>query len=646
MHIKKIVGNFNISVLEDEMRSLYQRFRSLVEMSDEGILVLNEDYSIEYANLMASDITGYPAEELIGKDFSLMEKKFIKFLRETILPQNHSNSKFYVNSRIRTAKGDYKDIQICFVQVPEKDNKIKTNVYLRDISKRKNFEKALKKSEEKYSNLFERSRHGIFISNKDEGRFLDCNQAMLDMLGYENKEEFLSIDIARDLYQNPMDRKIFQKIIEKKGFVKDYEINFKKRDGSKIPILLTAHIRKNEQGEIIGYEGINIDISERKKIENELRHANDFFYNLIESSVDGIIAADIKGNIIIFNKSAEELLGSKSEEVIGKVRITEIYPPGMAHNIMKKIRSNEYGGKGRLKSIKVTVINKNGEDIPISLSGAMLYDNGREIASVGIFTDLREKLKMEEELKQSQAQLLHSEKMSSLGKLSASVVHEINNPLTGILTYIKLMLRTINDNSFSASDIKSFVKYLNLMEAETSRCGKIVSNLLAFSRQTKLEIQDLDINTVLDRILLLSEHQIILQNIKIKKLLKPDLPKISGDFGKLEQTFLDIIFNAIEAMPDGGVLTIKTLYKTGNKYLELKISDTGKGIPKDNLPVIFDPFFTTKKEGKGVGLGLSVVYGIIKDHRGVIEVKSEVNKGSTFIIKLPVKEYKKTSRKK
>lgn len=236
-------------------------------------------------------------------------------------------------------------------------------------------------------------------------------------------------------------------------------------------------------------------------------------------------------------------------------------------------------------------------------------------------------------LKQAQEQLVQSEKLISMGKLAASVAHEINNPISGVLTYIKLMQKKVDGKPLSGSDLASFRKYLNIVAKETSRCGNIVRSLLEFARQSELKIQSLDVNSVLKKTLALLENQLTLQNIKLTKNIKP-LPAISADSSQLQQVFMNIILNAIQAMPNGGEIAISTS-EGKDGFIEVRVSDTGCGISKENIPKLFDPFFSTKKGGKGIGLGLSVVYGIINRHRGRIEVESGVGKGSTFIIKLP-----------
>jgi len=235
-----------------------------------------------------------------------------------------------------------------------------------------------------------------------------------------------------------------------------------------------------------------------------------------------------------------------------------------------------------------------------------------------------------------QAQILHQDKMMSLGRLAASVVHEINNPLSGILNYTRLMSRILRKHPLEEEKINKFKQYLELVESETARCSQIVSNLLAFSRKSPPAMGPVRIQELLKKCISLSQHKLALQNIALTTGFQPDFPAIQGDANQLQQCIINLIFNAIDAMPEGGDLRIDSHYHADKAHAPIAITDTGVGIPEDNLPHIFEPFFTTKQEGYGVGLGLSTVYGIINHHNGRIDVKSRPGQGTTFIIRLPV----------
>lgn len=240
-------------------------------------------------------------------------------------------------------------------------------------------------------------------------------------------------------------------------------------------------------------------------------------------------------------------------------------------------------------------------------------------------------------LQQAQARLVHNEKMASLGALAAVVAHEINNPLSGVLTYTKLVRKMMGGAGPDPDRLESIHKYLETMETETARCGNIVKNLLEFSRQSGAVTGDADVNDILERTLFLIAHKLELQSIHLSRELAADLPRLSGDADQIQQALLAILINAVEAMPEGGELRVATHLeqKEEERHAQIEITDTGVGIPEEVIDRLFEPFFTTKQDKKGVGLGLSVVYGIIRRHNGNIDVQSEVDRGTTFMISLP-----------
>jgi len=614
--------------MEREIREGTKRFEKIAEMGEDGIIVFDEDSRIEFANQMASEIMGLPKEQILGREFfSLIGKRDEEFLEEMVMRGEGMGEKVCTEMSLYTPKGEIKETEICIAPTRSEDGRIKTYAYLRDITERKRFDKDLKESEEKYRNLFERVRHGLFISTK-EGRFLDCNQAMWGVLGYQEKEEFLKIDIAKDLYANPEDRKTFQGLVEKLGFVKDFEVEFKKKNGQRITVLLTADAKKDEKGRVVGYEGINIDISDRKKMERELKEANEFLMNLIEDSVDGIIVTDMKGDILIFNKGAENLLDYKAEEVVRKMNIRSIYQPGVAKEVMEKLRSPDFGGAGKLTSFPIFHRKKEGELIEGDLSASIIYDEkGNEIASIGIFKDLRERLRIERELQKMQEALLQSEKLAAMGRLTSQVAHELNNPIYGIMNTLELLKTEIPPESKRR-------RILELSLSETQRLSEMLRNMLSFSKPEEEKRRPIKINELIEGILLVMEKQMKESNIKVETSLDPNISEIMASTNQMRQVMLNIFKNAKEAMPKGGTLTVKTVME-GDKIL-LHLKDTGTGIPEEIRDKVFEAFFTTKQKVKGVGLGLSVCYGIIKDHGGEIKVESEEGKGATFIITLPI----------
>lgn len=233
------------------------------------------------------------------------------------------------------------------------------------------------------------------------------------------------------------------------------------------------------------------------------------------------------------------------------------------------------------------------------------------------------------ELTEMQAHLVQSEKLASLGKLAAGIAHEINNPLGGILIYSHLLLEEAKKNSPTQENLRKIVK-------ETTRCKDIVKGLLEFARPREPEMTPVNINDVVDRSLSIMERQAFFQNIVIQKIYA-SLPRIIADGSQLQQVFMNIVLNAAEAMGENGTLTIKTYLDPKNDSIHIEFTDTGHGIREENMHRLFEPFFTTKEVGRGTGLGLAISYGIIQKHQGAINVKSQVGKGSTFTVILPVK---------
>ncbi|MEW6260350.1 MAG: ATP-binding protein [Thermodesulfobacteriota bacterium] len=239
-----------------------------------------------------------------------------------------------------------------------------------------------------------------------------------------------------------------------------------------------------------------------------------------------------------------------------------------------------------------------------------------------------------EAIKKDFTRALKEDRLTSLGRLVASVCHEINNPITSIVTFIKLVLNYFRENAF-AEKRADLERYLELSFREALRCGNIVKNLLTFARQNIVEANEIDILEMVQTILMLTHHQLVLARIEFQLDL-PDPPFLAwGDYGQIQQCLLNLVFNAIDAMPNGGILTIRGRKEPAGAHIYLEVSDTGQGIRPENLQHIFEPFFTTKSQGKGVGLGLAMVYGIIREHKGSIEVDSAPGKGTTFRLRLP-----------
>jgi two-component system NtrC family sensor kinase len=267
--------------------------------------------------------------------------------------------------------------------------------------------------------------------------------------------------------------------------------------------------------------------------------------------------------------------------------------------------------------------------------------NGEIYRIIEVWRDITEQLscrweKRVNELKSDLQKMIQEDRMISLGKLVASCAHEINNPIQGLLTFSDLMQDILAEGEPSSEDLKQFKDHLALMSKELERCGNIVSGLLSFSRESPGEYKGIDLNQVLLAAILLTRHKMKLRNVDLIIRLYPDLSMILGNDRELQQCFLNLIFNAIEAMPGGGQLKLISKLANDGKNVCIEIHDSGYGIPKENLDHIFDPFFTTKGEGEGTGMGLPIVYGVVKNHRGDITIDSTEGKGSSFVLTFPV----------
>jgi len=602
--------------MKNDLRQIIDIFDLLAD----GVCLVNKNLTIEYMNSVLvkdfCDGVGEKCYEILENrpDICSRCQATSVFNGETLRRQmyNRSANKFY-------------DI----VEVPfeNKDGTISKLSIYRDVSAKKRQDERLKASEEQYRNLFEHVGCGVFISTK-EGKFLDANHALQQMLGYPSREELLKIDLPNDLYLRPEDRFEFVETIEREGHVINREVEFKKKDGTPIPVMLTGHVRYDSKGKVAGYEGINVDQTQTKQMEREIRKTNDFLNNIIHNSANAIMAADMTGTIILWNQAAEEILGYKTKDVVGKLNITQVYPEGMAKKVMGKLREGNVRRKGRLKFYPVVLLKKDGQIAEGNISASIVYDENRqEIATVGIFMDLKERLEMERRLKTTQEQLLQSEKLAAMGRLTSQIAHELNNPLYGIMNTLELMKTEISPGNNRR-------KILEMALSETVRLSELLHKMLTFSKPDQKEKQPVDINTILDEILLLHEKQFSENNIIIEIHLADGMPSVLASKNQLRQVFLNMFHNAGDAMPDGGILTVKTAVQDGE--IAIEISDNGIGINEKDIKNIFDAFFTTKSSVKGVGLGLSVCYGFIAEHGGDIQVTSEQGVGTCFKITLPV----------
>jgi PAS domain S-box-containing protein len=420
--------------------------------------------------------------------------------------------------------------------------------------------------------------------------------------------------------------------IKEKGIYSTIE-EYTDEEGERRYDVITIAPIFNDDGKIVQILEASRDVTDRVRLENEVQQSGIFLQNVIQSTVDGIVVVDPKGNVLIFNEGMERLTGFSSDEIITKGHLTYFYDIDTARDNMTKMRSNEHGPPGKLNPTSMMIKTKSGDEIPVTLSASIITIDDKEVGSVGVFTDMREILEMRKNLEEAHLQLVQSEKIASVGRMAAGVAHEVNNPLSGIMIYAELLKDNLKKN---LEENKQCVEDVQEIIDQTIRCKKIVMELLEFSRQSIGNVTSFSVEDLIDKSLNILINQALFQNIEVTKDIEKNIPVMVGDMGQLQQVITNLFINAADAMEGKGKLDIKTTFDKKREYFIIRISDTGLGIPEGLKDKIFDIFFTTKPVGKGTGLGLSITKNIIQLHGGNIVVDSPHGEGTSFTIELPL----------
>jgi len=387
----------------------------------------------------------------------------------------------------------------------------------------------------------------------------------------------------------------------------------------------------------------------------ELRETKETLENIVQSSVDAIVATDPQGRITFANRSMQEMVlgqAGQKEKLLG-APMAQLYSGGLAEarKIMSILRE-----RGRLLNYETSMV-RNDRIIPILTSASLLKDErGAVVGTLGIFKDLTEKKTLEDDLKKAQAELVQKEKLAAIGRLASGVAHEMNDPLTSILTFSNLLREETQEGDPIRESLDIIVK-------EATRARRIVSDLLSFSRESKPALEWIDLNDVLNISLLLLEKQGVLEDVGVQMDLARELPLVRADSGQMQQVFTNILLNSIQAMnsqacagkisgagPRAKKLVLRTKFHEAQEeflsthhhpsgpFIRVTIEDSGRGIPPDDLSKIFDPFFTTKQTGEGTGLGLYVVSGILKNYGAQYHLESQEGQGTVFTLDFPLSE--------
>ncbi len=347
----------------------------------------------------------------------------------------------------------------------------------------------------------------------------------------------------------------------------------------------------------------------------QIERLKDFSENIVASLQVGVFSLDLDDRIESWNPQLEQMMGVGRQDAKGQL-LSDVLPPELAAEILLKAKDERVSGIYRFR-----LTTRAGTNLVVNGSLAPLVGkDGERIGRLVLLEDITQRVRMED-------QLLQTEKLTSLGLLAAGVAHEVNTPLAVISNYVQILAKQIPADDPKQKTIEKIVK-------QTFRASEIVNNLLNFSRTGAGEWKELDLNSVLEEALGLMQHPFKTARISVMRNYGESLPPVQGSSTRLQQVFLNLFMNARDAMPNGGMLEVRTLANNGS--VEVEVADTGMGISAENLARIFDPFFTTKSSGRGTGLGLSVSYGIIREHAGRVDVRSTAGKGTSFRLEFPV----------
>lgn len=531
-----------------------------------------------------------------------------------------------------------------------------------------------RQAENKFRTLFEKVQEGVFIAAPN-GHFVDFNNAFMRILGYDSPEELMAADLSTRFYADPADRERRQRLLREYGEIADFEFRFRRRDGE----IRTAHessfATRDESGAIVAYQGFLLDITDLKNAEADIRRRNQelLALNAIadvlgqSSTLEEALHSTVLkvSEIFVIDVAAVFFLDEKSGKLVRPVAA------GFRPETLRRFDQIELAPAllDQLRRVRATVISGSAPILPQALRDlrgsegvavsqvAVLWSKDRIVGMLmigcrearefsaaevnlisavanQIATAIDKSLLLEqtreayETLRHTQQQLLQSEKMAAVGQLISGVAHELNNPLTAILGYSQLL----NADDVSTERRREYVEKLH---RQAQRTHHIVQSLLSFARQRKPQRASVDLHQILEDTLILREYDLRLKKIRVHRDFDPKLPVTSADFNQLQQVFLNILNNAIDAIEEtgrSGEISIAT--RTADGRLRVEFTDSGPGV--QNPHRIFDPFYTTKPVGKGTGLGLSICYGIIKEHGGDIEAGNSPSRGATFVITLPL----------
>ena len=483
---------------------------------------------------------------------------------------------------------------------------------LKDITDRREVEL-------RYRELFDNIHEGLFFSTP-EGRFVEVNDALVKMLGYDSREELLQVDIGRHLHLTPSHYERFVQAIEAQGAMKSFECPMVRKDGKVIYTLQNCYAVRNPIGQSLQYRGLILDISEVKTFQTELQRQRDFNLKILNNTQSVIIVSDTVGLITYANERLSVACGYDPEAIVG-ISLAKLVVADSREIFAQAI--SKTGEGTQVESLDLPVQCADGRAVRYSITLSPMRDEQGNVNSIiALMTDITDASML-------QAKLIHSEKMAAVGQLVSGVAHEVNNPLTAIMGYADL-LTSSNDLSSEAR------RDLGIILQEAQRTKQIVQNLLSFARQSAPHREPVNLNAVLGRTLQLRQYDFVNHGVVVEEDFDTALPLVFGDPQQLQQVFLNVLNNAYDAVREvTRTPFVRIATSVADGIVEVEITDNGPGISMPDR--IFDPFFTTKEVGKGTGLGLSICYGIVREHGGEITCSNQPDgHGATFLVRLPV----------
>lgn len=633
----KAFGMMIIARDSTERKRIEERYKRLVDLAPDGIVTVNMKGVITSCNKAMLDMTGYSRDEIVGKHFSkvglLQAKSIPKYMKliSSILRGN-APKPFEVSWRHKDGRHHLSEIHIALMNENGKITGFQAN--FREITERKRAETELKNSQDRLNILFQFAPDAIYL-NDMKGNFVDGNKAAEKLTGYCKNEligkSFLKLNLLGRKQILKASKLLVKNALGKPTGPDEFVLN--RKDGAQVPVeIRTFPVKIKNQTLALG---IARDITERKKMEELM----DLLSTAVRTSVDAIsVASPVDGKLVFCNEAFLKMWKIKGD--YHNLTYGDCLDVEPTSDILQK--TTEATMKGGWTG-ELAAKTMEGQIFPVQVASSPVGDKaGRIIGLLGIFKDITLRKQMQKklaeysehleelvenrtgQLKEAQEQLLVSERLAAIGELSAMIGHDLRNPLTGIATasyYLKTKLG-------SKMDEKS-KEMMQLIENAIKHSNKIINDLLNYAREVHLELTETTPKTIINEALSLVEAP---KNIQVLDVTQ-NIPKIKVDVEKMKRVFVNIIKNAVDAMPEGGKLTIRN--KTSGDNVEITIADTGEGIPKDILEKIWAPLYTTK--AKGIGLGLPICKRIAEAHKGSISVESTIAKGTTFTITIPIK---------